>query len=177
MTRTVPVSSIQNAGGLITGALWNAGPAASNTFLTGVPALEVYQATLQSIPNATWTAISQDGTITDTDGQHSNSVNNSRFICQVAGWYSASGAVGFASNSTGSRGAGIYKNGSPLTIASGAITAASNTNHVAVAGEVFVTMNVGDYLELAGWQNSGGALNTITTGQYTSYLYVRWDHG
>lgn len=177
MTRTVPVSSTQNAGGLITGALWNAGPAASNTFLTAVPTLEVYQASVQTITNATWTAISQDSTILDTDGQHSNSVNNSRFICQVVGWYSASGAVGFASNSTGSRGAGIYKNGSPLTQASGVITAASNANHVAVAGELLVSMNIGDYLELVGWQNSGGNLNTITTAQYASYLYVRWDHG
>lgn len=177
MARTVPVSATQNAGNLITGALWNAGPAASNTFLTGVPILEVYQTISQTIATATWVAISQDTTIADTDGQHSNSTNNSRFICQVAGWYSVSGAVGFTSNSTGSRGASIYKNGSPLILASGAITAASNTNHIAVAGEIFVTMNVGDYLELAGWQNSGGNLTTLVGGQYGSYLYVRWDHG
>lgn len=176
MTRTVPVSATKNAGDLITGALWNAGPAASNTFLTTLPMAEVYQTISQTLATATWTAISQDTTLLDTDGQHSNSVNNSRFTCQVAGYYTAGGAVGFSTNSTGSRGAGIYRNGSPLILASGIVTAASNAVHVATAGEILMQLAVGDYLELMGWQNSGGNLTTLVGGQYNSYLYVRWDH-
>lgn len=176
MPRTVPVSATKNSGDLITGALWNAGPAASNTFLTSVPLAEAYQTISQNIPNATWTTITLDSTLVDTDGQHSNSVNNTRFTCQVAGYYSISGAIGFNTNSAGARGASIYKNGSALTIASGGLTAASNVVHIAPITEVLVQLNVGDYVELAAWQNSGGTLGTAIGAQYDSFLYARWDH-
>lgn len=175
MPRTVPVSATQNSGNMITGALWNAGPAASNAFLTGVPMAEVFQTISQTLSSVTWTPISQDSTFLDTDGQHSNSVNNSRFTCQVAGFYTASGAVGFNSGGS-SRGAAIYKNGTALSLASGAVTAASNTTHVATAGDVLVQLAVGDYVELYGWQNSGGNLVTAVGTQFDSYLYVRWEH-
>lgn len=176
MARTVPVSSLQAPGNFITGALWNAGPAASNTFLTTLPTAEVYQTVTQTIATGTWTAITQDSTILDTDSQHSNSTNNSRFTCQIAGWYSVSGAVGFNTNSTGARGASIYKNGAVLPTGSGAVTATSNAIHVATAGRVLVQLGVGDYVEMYGWQNSGGNLGTATGGQYNSYLYVEWEH-
>lgn len=176
MARTVPVSSSQAPGNFITGALWNAGPAASNTFLTTVPMAVVYQTASQNLTIATWTAIAQDSTLLDTDSQHSNSVNNSRLVAQIAGWYSVSGAVAFSTNTAGSRGAGIYKNGAVLTNASGIITAASNVTHVAVTGEVPVQMSVGDYVELYGWQNASGTLATNVGVQYDSYLYFRWEH-
>lgn len=176
MPRTVPVSATKNSGDLITGALWNAGPAASNTFLTSVPIAVAYQTVSQNVPNGTWTMISCDSTLVDTDGQHSNSINNSRFTCQVAGWYSVSGAIGFNTSSTGARGASIYKNGSALTTASGGLTAASNVVHIAPISEVLVQLNVGDYIELAAWQGSGGVLGTAIGTQYDSFLYARWDH-
>jgi hypothetical protein len=174
MPRTVPVSATKNAGDLITGALWNAGPAASNTFLTTVPIAMVYQANVQSFASG-FTAVAMDTTILDTDGQHSNSVNNSRVTCQVAGWYSVSGAVGFSTNSSTSRGAVLYKNGSSITQATGNIAAASNVLHVATAGEFLIQLAVGDYVELYAFQNTGAALNSAVSG-YSSYLYVRWDH-
>lgn len=175
MTRTVPVSATKNSGDLITGALWNAGPAASNTFLTGVPIAEVYQTLAQNLANGAFTAIAMDSSIIDTDGQHSNSVNNSRVTCQVAGWYSVSGGIGYLTNATGARGAVIYKNGAALAQASGAITAASPALHVATAGEFLIQLAVGDYVELYGFQSSGGTLATAGSGYYP-YLYVRWDH-
>lgn len=175
MARTVPVSSLQAPGNFITGALWNAGPAASNTFLTTVPTAEVYQSVSQNIPNGAFTAVTMDSSILDTDGQHSNSVNPSRVVCQVAGWYSVSGAIGYLTNATGARGAVIYKNGAALTQSTGTITAASNALHVATAGEFLVQLAVGDYVELYAWQNSGGALGTAGSGYYP-FLYVRWDH-
>lgn len=176
MPRTVPVSATKNAGDLITGALWNAGPAASNTFLTTVPLAVAYQTASQNITNGTWTMIALDSTLVDTDSQHSNSVNNTRFTCQVAGWYSVSGAVSFNTNATGARGAAIFKNGSALTITSGGLTAASNVIHIAPISEVLVPLNIGDYVELAGWQSSGGTITTANGTQYDSCLYARWDH-
>lgn len=174
MPRTVPVSATKNAGDLITGSLWNAGPAASNTFLTTVPIAMVYQANIQSFGSG-FTAVAMDTTILDTDGQHSNSVNNSRVICQVAGWYSVSGAVGFSGSTIGARGAVLYKNGASLTQATGNINAASNVLHVATVGEFLIQMAVGDYVELYAFQNTGSALNSAIGG-YSSYLYTRWEH-
>lgn len=144
-------------------------------FLTNRPITEVYQTASQSLANGAFTAITMDSTVFDPNGQHSNTTNNSRVTCQVAGWYSVSGGVSYLTNTTGSRGALIYKNGTALTQATGGIVAASNAIHVAMTGEVLIQLAVGDYVELYGWQNSGGALSTAGSGYYP-YLYVRWDH-
>lgn len=162
------------AGEFETASYFNALRDAIN-FLTNRPTAMVYQTAAQSLANGAFTAITMDSTILDTYGQHSNTTNNSRFTCQLAGWYSVSGGVSYLTNTTGSRGALIYKNGAALTQATGGIVAASNALHVAMTGEFLIQLAVGDYVELYGWQNSGGALSTAGSGYYP-YLYVRWDH-
>ncbi|NUQ98871.1 MAG: hypothetical protein HOY79_20700 [Streptomyces sp.] len=170
----VPNPRTAVAGEFETAAYFNMFRDAVN-FLANKPMAEVYQAASQSIPNGAFTAITMDSTILDTNGQHSNTTNNSRFTCQVAGWYSVSGGIGFLTNATGARGAVIYKNGAALSQSTGTITAASPAIHVATAGDFLVQLAVGDYVELFGFQSSGGALGTAGSGYYP-YLYVRWDH-
>lgn len=165
--RTFTVSEVESA------AFLNSIRDALN-FLTNRPRAALYQATAQSVANATWAATTFDQTLFDNYGGHSNSSNNSRYTAQVAGWYSLRCGGGWATGSAGGgRGSGIYKNGAFYT--AGAAVAGS-TNVIAstpVSKDVFLA--VGDYVELFVWQNSGGALNTAGSGQYASWMDICWE--
>ncbi len=150
-------------------------------FLLSKPAAQLRQDTGQSLNNDTWTSITLTTEDLDSDpsgtGGHSNSVNTSRFTAVYAGWYRCGGLVCFDTNATGARSArlavnGTARNGSAATVQ-------------AVTGGVYYTqvptpvmevyLNVGDYVELQGRQESGGALSTIVNGAESSSLSVSWD--
>ena len=117
-----------------------------------------------------------DAETIDSDGGHSNSTNPSRFTCQVAGSYLVAGGVAFASNTTGNRQLRIMLNGStniPGAFAVAAAAAGSNSGALAVP-PVIIPMVVGDYVEVHGFQSSGGALSTTAATDVTSSLTVLW---
>lgn len=132
-----------------------------------------YRTTTQSLNTATWTAIGLDAEDFDTATYHDNATNNSRMTVPTTGKYVAFGGIAFASNATGTRYIGIWKN----SIATGSVLA--NTNRAASSESALnnnldistgpVALTAGDYVELAGYQNSGGALNVIS-GTDTTWL-------
>jgi hypothetical protein len=173
MPRTVPVTSQQAPGNYITGALWNAGPKALGDFTLAQPVFQGYQATAQSIPSGTWTGISIDTGVTDSDGGHSNVTNPSRYTCQVAGLYLVLGFADFVANNTGVRGSRLALNGTAIR--------GSQANLVTTTGSAFAApcwavqrMVVSDYVEVQGFQNSGAGLNTNNGADATSQLAVFW---
>lgn len=173
MTRTVPVTSQQSPGNFITGALWNAGPKALGDYTLAQPVFQGYQATAQAITSGAWTGISIDTGVIDSDGGHSNVTNPSRYTCQVAGIYLVLGFADFVSNATGVRGSRIALNGTAIR--------GSQTNLTTTNGSVFAApcwavqrLIVGDYVEVQGFQNSGGNLNTANGTDATSQLAVFW---
>lgn len=176
MARTVPVSSTQAPGNFITGALWNAGPAASNSFLTAVPVAALVQVTATtSLTSGAWTPIGFDGTTYDSDSQHSNVTNNTRFTCQVPGLYVAQCTAAFASNSANMRGSRILKNGASIVQGFTGFqqTATSDVCTVTCPLTPF-QLAVGDYLEGLAIQLSGGSLNTVIRTDITSSMAVYW---
>lgn len=143
------------------------------------PDFSGYQATVQSIPNGTETAVSLDSNSFDTYSGHSNTVNNSRYTAPIPGTYVIGGQVAYAPNATGVRAASLRVNGTTDVIASQTIlqsVSSSGVNCNVSTRLVEVVMNVGDYIELMGTQTSGAALNTQTGGNNTSGLVVRWVH-
>lgn len=149
-------------------------------FLINKPHAVLYQATAQSLANATPTPITFDSQLADNYAGHSTVTNPSRYTAQRAGWYVASGLVNFAPNATGWRLGNFRVNGSAYVLASQpavmAITTAGINTAVSV-GAVRVFLNVGDYIELLGNQGSGGALNTQTGGAPNdSGMSIVWDH-
>ena len=109
----------------------------------------------------------------DTHGAHSTSVNTSRYVCPYTGLYRAAAGGGFAADSTGNRSARIHKNGSAVNGSTGPGVAGSVSSIVS-AQTVTVSCNNGDYLELAFYQSSGGALATSTTADMYPYLNVEY---
>lgn len=93
----------------------------------------------------------------DTDSIHDNATNPSRLTCQTAGLYLIIGQAGWQSNTSGRRALSIRLNGTTYIADSNDIAAGPN-------GQIIMTtwlLNVGDYVELTVYQDSGTNLNVI----------------
>jgi hypothetical protein len=124
---------------------------------------QVYHSTTQSLLNATYTAILFDSEDHDTFGMHSTSVNTSRLTIPAGGdgIYLVGGAVFYDGNATGVRVARLRKNGT-TDIGSATLVAAVLSGTGAgpiVQATCLASLVAGDYVELLGYQDSGGALN------------------
>lgn len=172
---TVPIWAQEIPGNFLTSALWNQNIYNNGTFLTNPPAFIGDQITTQSIPNGgTATPLAIDNGTFDPYGGHSNTVNNTRYTCQIGaqGYYFVIGSCGLAANATGNRVVQINKNGTnvPLGVVSGLAPAVANGSVQQVGA--LVQLSAGDYIEIAGYQNSGGALNTSTASTGMTLWFV-----
>ncbi|MEV7584383.1 hypothetical protein [Streptomyces erythrochromogenes] len=144
------------------------------TLLERPPLAVLYQTVVQSVPNGTWGVITFDAEIVDTYGGHSTSSNTSRYTCQYAGWYRVGGRAAFDPNSTGSRGSRVHINGNYIRGAA-TLGGAGNLSGIPYT-EHILYLQPGDYVEIAGGQNSGGSLSTANANEAASYMYVEWIH-
>jgi hypothetical protein len=164
----VPVVPTPVAGVIPTSEL--AAICAALTFIMNPPAAVLRQTVGQSITTAVWTSLSLDTSDEDTVSGHSNSVNNSRYTAQYTGWYWVGGSAAWQTNATGARGARLAVNGTatlPPSALQQAI-AATFGNQVPVAAQR-VFLNFGDFVEIQGFQNSGGNLTTGGAALSLSY--------
>lgn len=152
---------------------------AAVNFLMAPPRAELRQATLQSIPNNTWTAITLDTEDADytpdgANNQHDNVTNNSRFTAVYPGRYAVGGGSALVANATARRGVRYAVNGTAVQ-AQEALIAATAANGISVPARMkTVFLNIGDYLEIQAFQESGGALNTApgTGGPHMTVIWV-----
>lgn len=96
-----------------------------------------------------------------------------RWAAPYTGWYTLSGMVGLAGSSGGTvRGACWFVNGSGADGGLGREVAGSwsATYTTVVAPTLPVLLEAGDYVELVAVQNSGGSLNTTSSGIGASYM-------
>lgn len=98
-------------------------------------------------------------------GMHSTTVNNTRIIPPLAGYYEFQAVAVFAPNTSGFRTHSIGKNGVRQGTENGIYAAAalaSGSNQPLPTVSVILAMNGStDYAELFAFQNSGGALNVV----------------
>jgi hypothetical protein len=174
----VPTPAQVSPGNFMTAALWNANVFNGLTYLLNPPQCHAWQSAAQSLANNTWTSLSLNNTTTDPYAGHSDTTNNSRYTAQVAGWYEISGVAAFGANATGFRAAKCTVNGVAINASNGYTGNNGATfNTATVTPTRIVFLNVGDYVEVQGFQNSGGALSTACLGEICSALTVRWVHG
>lgn len=148
-------------------------------FLSAPPRAELRQSVAQSVPSGVWTALTFDAEDADLDPngnstQHDAAVNTSRFTAVYPGRYLFAGAAGFVANAAGRRGCRWALNGTAVNGAE-ALVQATTANSITVPSRVkSIYLNIGDYVELQGFQESGGALNTgtATGGATLSALWV-----
>lgn len=154
-----------------TGLKW-ATPSTTVTY-SGV---SVQNSTTVSVANATWTTLSFNSELFDTDSYHSTSTNTSRITIPSgkAGKFLIS-ATGMweAVNSTGDRKIAIAVNGS--RVLDSVTLKANGSNQTSQANFVY-SLGVGDYVEFQVYQSSGttnnwyGTTDSGGTSYTVSYL-------
>lgn len=166
---TKPTVSQVATGSKATATQWNNAVYQQWQFLDIVkPLCVVSPSAVQSIPNNTFTALTFDTEVIDTDSQHSISTNTSRVVIGTTlGWYRCSGGVVFAGAAAASRyGAevalnGVAVNGSQQFIASSGT--ATPLSAILIPTFVQATLST-DYVEMLVLQNAGVAMNTTVSG-------------
>jgi len=131
----------------------------------------LYKSGNQAITTATTTTITWDAELFDTNTFHDNSTNNSRITIPAgyAGKYLVTSTISWGSSATGYRIAEIYKNGATANFTwSGAMQ-----GYYVVGLTTILNLAVSDYLEIKGYQNSGGNLNAAG-GAAESYFQVQY---
>lgn len=119
------------------------------------PSCSVWSSAGQGINDTTWTTLGFDSEYWDDDAMHDPVTNNSRITIKTAGRYLAIGHAVFATNTTGNRGLALAQNGTTvIQMMDGALTGTELRMEIS---EV-LQLSVGDYLELRGYQTSGGVL-------------------
>ena len=173
----VPTLASEVTNNLIPAALWRASVYNPATFILNPPLFVGTQTSVQSIASNSWTAINLNTEQVDTYSGHDTVTNNSRYTAQVAGWYSVCGVVAWTPNGTSFRGSRLHVNGSVLQ-GSAQMTAFSNSANSTVVATAArsVQLNVGDYVEVAGFQLTGSNLSTAVSGEVASALWVCWSH-
>lgn len=149
------------------------------TFLLNKPAANVRQTSAQTLTNATPTALTFQAEDFDDDptggSGHSTVSNTSRYTANYPGWYMCAGGICFATNASGRRGTRWAVNGTAIngTEAFGPAYSAATTSMP--SRTLLIFLNAGDYVELFGYQESGGNLATAITTTQQPHMMVSWD--
>lgn len=145
------------------------------SFLLSPPVCKVRQTVVQSLTASAYTSLTFTTEDVDSDGIHSTVTNTSRLTIVTPGWYLLAGMVGFATSSVGRRGTRWALNGAAMSATQQILPANATGGMNVVAATTLVALIAGDFVELQGFQDSGGALNTIITGvEAQSYALARW---
>jgi hypothetical protein len=125
----------------------------------GVPAIQVGRAAVQSVPNTTETAITFTTEVgTDPWTLWAASPNPTRITAPIDGWYTFTGWVSFAANTTGIRGVKIRSQGTTAQAFQRVSAASAGTTELTVTTGP-VSLVAGNYVELTVEQTSGGNLD------------------
>jgi hypothetical protein len=144
-------------------------PAATGTVMVSgnMPAFSAYSNLGQTLSNSTFTKIQFNVENFDTASAYDNTTNY-RFTPLVAGYYQVNGNFSPSGASSGYGQFAIYKNGAEVT---GGSAAPNNTSVGAqcTASTVLYLNGSTDYVEIYGWQNSGGNLTLQTSARLNTF--------
>jgi hypothetical protein len=148
--------------------------AASVDTVAAFTGARVYNSVNESVPNNAATALTFDLERYDSANYHSSAVNPSRLTIPSTGTgkYSVGGCASFDANVNGHRTLLVRLNGAAVIAQSlaQAVTDAAVPTTLNVATEY--ALFGGDYVELVVYQNSGGPLNVLSTGNYTPEFWI-----
>lgn len=146
-----------------------------NTALTSVttPYARVRHTAAQTLSTSTTTAIQFNTVVEDTSGFSNLGVANTKLTIPTGldGVYSIAGNLRLASSTSTLIEIGVRLNGSTILVTE-LIAGASNERTVSAA--TVRRLAAGDYLEVTGFQNSGGNLNTVVVNEYSPVLAIAW---
>lgn len=136
------------------------------------PRCQVYNSANQSASNDVDLLVAFNSERYDTDSMHDTVIDNERVFFNTAGIYVVTFNGTFAANAAGDRKAAIYKNGVEQ-IGHRALTPASASFTTGLSLTIQEAFEVGDNIRVRVRQDSGGALNLLTT-RYSPILSVKF---
>lgn len=149
-------------------------------FLQTKPIAQLRQTSAQTFTTAVFTPVQFNSEVFDLDpdgvGGHDNSTNNTRWTCRYPGYHLVSGLVTYNGNGTGARHAGLRINGAEVVSSYMSVTPTGADVNGVAPHAMRLLLDVGDYVELVGYQSSGGNLATyVASGAVHSALSIGWD--
>ena len=120
----------------------------------------------QSISNETDTTITWNTNTFDTDSIHDTVTNNSRFTVPTGkgGKWLLSCTLDWFNNTAGDRYLTLLVNGTMVQLSYGGAFAAGASNQTLTT---ILSLSAADYVEIKGYQTSGGALNVVAANRAT----------
>lgn len=177
----VPVPRTYVAAEFETATILNGDIRDTFNFLLAPPRVSVYKSASQSITDNTNTLLTWNLELYDpyATPAHDNATNNSRLVAAETGLYLVKHKLVWGASVTGQRQWQYRLNaaGSPTggaLVASIAEDSTSSTIGKRQWNAQDVPLTAGDYLELFGFQTSGGALNVIGGGSEDSFFQMMW---
>jgi len=132
------------------------------------PAFYAHMGSTQSVSNNSFAKLQVNTETYDTASAY-DSATNFRFTPQVAGYYQVNARLTFPTAASGAAILSIYKNGGEHI--RGGQAALNSAQFTGLTVSVLVYMNGStDYIELFGFQNSGGSLTVSNAGAVTDYF-------
>jgi hypothetical protein len=169
---TVPSEITYTAGTILTASQLNTNLRDGVNFLINRPVCQARQTVTQNLTTGSAAALLLDTEDVDNDNMHSTTTNTSRLTAVTAGRYQVGGGY-CAGSGSGRREVWYRVNGSDVNgTESGIFGSTNNTGPASRAVSVF--LNVGDYVELFAYQDSGGTIATIVTGSMQPSFYAHW---
>lgn len=172
---TVPATRVWTAGEVVLDSYMNNNVSAVLNFLLAKPTFLGLQTVAQSIANNSDVAINFDTESVDSAGGHSTVTNTSRYTAVYAGWYVVGGGISYSGNATGVRLTNWGVNGSTLAGTGTSFVGSTAASNRLPARWHRIFLNVGDYIQLFSFQNSGGALNSAVVGVEQPSFNLAWD--
>lgn len=172
---TVPVSRTWVAGEVVTAGYMNNNITAVQNWLLAPAILRVRQTSAQSIASGGGGAkVLFDTEDVDSTGMHSTVSNTSRATAVYPGYYRDSGGVSFAATAGTVRTVDWSVNGTAVPGSGSSIAGFTGTSNRIPARTVQTFLNVGDYLELNAFQNTGAALSLSVIGVEQPSMDLTW---
>jgi hypothetical protein len=128
------------------------------------PAFSVYANAVTATANNSFTKIAFQVEEYDTNSNF-DSTTNYRFTPTVSGYYQISAGLQFAADPDGGVAVIIYKNGTAYR--TGSFYPNGNISPIATVSSLVYFNGSTDYVEIYGYQASGGTLNTVAGIQFT----------
>jgi hypothetical protein len=169
---TIPIASIVADSSTATGLKW-AAPAGGSSFV----GCRLYKTANQAITTSTWTAVSWDAEVFDTDGFHDNSTNNTRITIPTGkgGKYLLNALMRFEGNATGARLSYYSINGLANPLATGVSIPGSSACDQQMFSPVIVNLSAGDYVEYIVLHNVGSNINFVgNSADYNTHFSVQY---
>jgi hypothetical protein len=150
---TIPIASIVADSAEATGLKW-AAPASGATYIGCL----AFRTTSLTLSYNTWTAVGLDDELNDSDGFHSNSINNTRITIPSGkgGKYLINGQMLFNQKTEGSQQIRVTKNGGAAIMG----TIDGFGGYITCSISQIASLTAGDYIELEAFSDSSGG-NTI----------------